>query len=177
MAYSKQQIIWKIKKKIEMELINQLALYRKRLRNKFSVSPYREPTEQEMVESKVIFTGEELEFVINNYKKVFDKNQLLENCIFLLNEYKQTNQTSKYNAVCSILNKYFTIENYYNDDPFRSLTPFWDGFKITTYIECPLGLEELIQDKVNKVKVEKQIKEYKDSADKIDQKIIEELEF
>ena len=173
MAYSKQQIIWKIKKKIKMELINQLALYRKRLRNKFSVSPYREPTEQEMVESKVIFTGEELEFVVNNYnyKDAIDKNQLLENCLFLLNEYKQTNQTSKYNAVCSILNKYFTVENYCVADAFRN--PYWVGFKITTYIESPLGLERQIQDKVNKVKLEKQVKEYKDNADKIDQEIIE----
>ena len=95
----------------------------------------------------------------------------------MLKEFKQTKQTSKCNAVYNILNKYFTIVNSYDDPNCRY--PEWDGFKVINFIECPTALEEMIKEKVVKIKSEKQKQsriDYKEKADKTDKDIIAELE-
>ena len=64
------------------------------------------------------------------------------------------------------------------DEPYSSY-PEWDGFKIVSFIECPTALEEMIKEKVVKIKAEKQKQsriDFKEKADKTDKKIIAELE-
>ena len=168
-------MIDKIQKKVETENENiAQAFYKK---NKNSLVWDKELTAKEQLQCKVIYSNEELDFVINNYRGKFVDNELLANCIYLLKEFKQTKQTSKCNAVYNILNKYFTIGNIY-DDPYARYKK-WEGFTIINFIECPIELEEMIKEKVVNIKSEKQKQsriDYKRKADKIDKDIIAELE-
>lgn len=168
-------MIDKIQKKAETERENISQAFYKKNRN--SLDYDKDLTAKEMLQCKVIYSNEELDFVIDNYRGKFGDNELLENCIYLLKEFKQTKQTSKCNAVYNILNKYFTIVNYY-DDPLGRY-PKWDGFRIIRFIKCPTALEEMIKEKVVKIKSEKQKQsriEYKENADKTDKEIIAGLE-
>ena len=135
-------------------------------------------TEEELLECKVIYSNKEIDFVIKEF--YYHKEEgLLMNCLYLLNEYKMLNQDSKCNAIYTILNKYFTIENCYDDYSYYYDDPDWNGFKIVEFIECPTQLKEMIKEKVVKIKAEKQKKmriDYKQKADKQDKKIIDELE-
>lgn len=170
-----EKMIKEIKNKAKIESEHVAIAYHKK--NSNSCFYDEELTEKEKLQHKVIYNNEELDFVINNYQRNFDKNELLENCLYLLKEFKQTKQTSKCNAVYNILNKYFTIENSY-DDPYDRY-PEWDGFKIVNFIECPTALEEMIKEKVVKIKADKQKQsriDYKEKADKTDKEIIAELE-
>ena len=168
-------MIDKIQKKVETENENITQAFYKKNRN--SLDYDKKLTAKENLQCKVIYSNEELDFVINNYREKFGDNELLANCIYLLKEFKQTKQTSKCNAVYNILNKYFTIGNSYDDPHGRY--PEWDGFIIINFIECPIALEEMIKEKVVKIKSEKQKQSrihYKEKADKIDNDIIAELE-
>lgn len=161
------------KVKIENENLSQ-ALYKKNINSFFNNEKL---TDEESLQHKIIYSSEELDFVINNYRIKFEDNELLENCIYLLNEFKQTKQTSKCNAVYNILNKYFTIANSYYDIGGRHLE--WDGLKIINFVRFPRQLEEMIKEKVIKIKVDKQkqsIIDFKEKADKTDKEIIAELE-
>ena len=141
---------------------------------------FQKLTDKEKLSNKVIFSNEELDFVIKNYRGKFGNNEFLGNCLYLLNEFKQTKQTSKCNAVYNILNKYFTIENSYRDIySYDEDYAEWDGLIITDFIECPTALKEMIKEKVEKIEIEKQKQSrlvYKEKADKTDKEIIAELE-
>lgn len=170
-----ENMIKKIQHKAETESENVAQAYHKK--NSASLYYDEELTAKEQLQHKVIYSNEELDFVISNYQGEFGDNELLKNCLYLLEEFKQTKQTSKCNAVYNILNKYFTIVNTY-DEPYSSY-PEWDGFKIVSFIECPTALEEMIKEKVVKIKAEKQKQsriDYKEKADKTDKEIIAELE-
>ena len=75
----------------------------------------------------------------------------------------------------NILNKYFTIRDSYYDRNY----PVWEGFTIVNFIEFPCQLEEMIKEKVVKIKAEKEKQSrinFKEKADKTDKEIIAELE-
>ena len=175
MGNLKENMIKQIQNKITIEMNNVSKAHYKKNRNSLFFD--EELTAKEKLQHKVIYSNEELDFVISNYQGKFGDNELLKNCLYLLNEFKETKQTSKCNAVYNILNKYFTIKNTY-DDPYSSY-PKWDGFEIVSFIECPTALEEMIKEKVVKIKAEKQKQsriDYKEKADKTDKEIIAELE-
>ena len=156
----------------ESEMLEQL-LYKKNLNSSLN---YQQLTAQEKLQHKTIYSNEELDFVINNYQHKFRDNELLKSCIYLLEEFKQTNQTSKCSAVYTILNKYFTIVNCHNNHVYY---PEWDGFTIINFVKCPLVLKELIIEKALQIKSDKQKQlrtDYKQKADKSDKEIIAELE-
>lgn len=189
MAKLKEDMIKKIQNKIEIENHNiREARYKKEKdyrKNHEEIKDYEDLydirlTDKEKLEHKVIYSNEELNFVINNYSGLFLNDDLLGNCIYLLKEFKQTKQNSKCNAVYNILNKYFTIENSYRDIySYPEDYVEWNGFKITYFVECPTELQEMIKEKVVKIKAEKQkqsIIDYKEKADKTDKEIIAELE-
>lgn len=183
-------IIKSIKDKMEIEtnnLINErikketeyIKIHRE-MTDYEELEDYKNLTDKEKLSNKVMFSNEELDFVIYNYQGKFGNNEFLGNCLYLLNEFKRTKQTSKCNAVYNILNKYFTIENsYYDVYSYPEDYPEWNGFIITDFIECPTALKEMIKEKVEKIKSEKQKQSkfaYKEKADKTDKEIIAELE-
>lgn len=170
-----EDMIKTIQNKAEIESENIAKAYYNK--NKNSLCYDKDLTDKEKLQHKIIYSNEELDFVINNYQSKFNYNKLLQNCLYLLKEFKQTKQTEKCNAVYHILNKYFTIKNTY-DSPYGH-HPQWDGFKITYFVKCPKELEEMITEKVVKIKAEKQKQsriDYKEKADKTDKEIIEQLE-
>ena len=187
---NKENIIKTIKDKIEIERHNLIKECRKKeedyrkhheeITDYEELEDYQKLTDKEKLSNKVIFSNEELDFVIKNYRGKFYNNEFLGNCLYLLNEFKQTKQASKCNAVYNILNKYFTIENSYRDIySYPEDYAEWDGFIITHFIECPTALKEMIKEKVEKIKIEKQKQSrlvYKEKADKTDKEIIAELE-
>lgn len=203
MAILNENMIETIKNKIEIENHNLAEAiqekeedYRKNHKEIIDydeMEKYIKLTDKEKPQHKIVYSNEELDFVINNYQgKVFlhqgqifnteelANAELLKNCIYLLKEFKQTKQTSKCNAVYNILNKYFTIENTYSEVySLREDYIEWNGFKLTYFVKCPAELKEMIKAKVVKIKAEKQkqsIIDYKEKADKTDKEIIAELE-
>lgn len=162
MANLNNKMISQIKKKIE---------FQQKLNEKCRSNKSR----KELVEQgkKVVYSNEELDFVIQNYYKNSSNNELsdeqvkgidmLGGCIFLLNAYKQTNQPSKCNAIYNFLNKYFQIVNKHDDDLKK-----WKGFEFYQYIDCPFILQEMVDKKARMVKLEQ--------ADKTDKEMIEQLE-
>lgn len=210
---NKENMIKTIKDKMEIEKHNLIKECRKKeddyrkhheeITNYEELKDYKRLTDKEKLSNKVIYSNEELDFVINNYSGLFLKhkviysneelnnfinnnselflnNDLLANCIYLLNEFKQTKQTSKCNAVYNILNKYFTIENSYCEIySYPEDDVEWNGFIITDFVNCPTELKQMIKEKVEKIEAEKQKQSrfaYKEKADKIDKEIIAELE-
>lgn len=175
---------------------------------------YYELTNEELLKNKVIYSNEELDFILYNYHDCFHFDEpilpyydeakigvngnLFKNCLYLINEFKQTKQDSKCNAVYNILNKYFTVQNAYeiglgysdtmypgmsidDMDDMYVYTDYskWDGFEMTTFARCSDELEEMINAKVEKIKADKKrqkLIEYKEKADKEDKEIIEGLE-
>ena len=170
-----EKIIDEIREKAEEESKKMSIAYRKK-NNEFTCFE-KELTTKELLKIKTIYTKEELDFVIDNYKIRETSNKLLKNCIYLLDEYKKTKQLSKCNAIYTVLNRYFTIINCY-DDPYDD-DALWEGFDIYEYIECPTILEDMINDKVVAIKAEKNKKsriKYREKADETDKEIIKELE-
>lgn len=155
----------------ESEKISQLYYYK---------NYAKELTKNELLKCKIIYTTTELDFVINNYVKQNTNNELLKCCIYLLDKYKQTNQTSKCDAIYQILNKYFTIINCYSQYNYHDdVSEEWIGFSMNTFIKCPEELEEMIKEKAVQLKSKDQEKsrtKYKEKADITDKKIISELE-
>lgn len=187
---NKENMIKTIKDKMEIERHNlikeELKKEKKYIKIHGKITDYEELedysslTDKEKLSNKVIYSNEELDFVINNYQGKFGNNELLINCLYLLNEFKQTKQTSKCNAIYNILNKYFTIENSYLDIySYPEDYAEWNGFIITDFVKCPTELKEMIKEKVEKIEAEKQKQSrfaYKEKADKTDKEIIAELE-
>ncbi len=170
-----EKIINEIRKKAEEQFDKMSFAYYEK--NKDCIMCENDLTTKDLLKIKTIYTKKELDFVIDNYNIRATSHQFLNNCIYLLDEYKKTKQISKCDAIYTILNKYFTIINCY-DDPYND-HPLWEGFDICQYIKCPTILQDLINDKVVAMKAEKNKKariKYKEKADKTDKEIIEELE-
>lgn len=137
------EIITQIKNKAEMESLN-IA--------KAVCQKNRALTKEEVLQQKSIYTSEELDFVINNYQNQHESCEFLENCLFLLDKYKQTKQPSKCTAIYKILNKYFSIVNCY-DEPFSNYAQ-WEGFEIVPFMVRPTVLEDIVKKSVEKIKYE-----------------------
>ena len=175
MANLDEKIINEIRKKAEEESTKVYIAYHKK--NKDFSCFENELTTKDLLKIKTIYTKEELEFVIDNYNIRATSNKLLKNCIYLLDEYKKTKQLSKCNTIYTILNRYFTIVNCY-DDQYDD-DALWDRFDIREYVKCPTTLKDMINDKVVAIKAEKNKQsriKYKENADKTEKEIIEELE-
>ena len=143
-GYKKRSMITRIREKAEKEAENLTqALKKNNLANRENSEDL---SSSEKLLHKVIYSPEEIDFVIKKYKKRFDKDELLENCIYLLEEYKDTEQVSKSNSIYNIFNKYFTIKNCYKKQSkdFES----WKGFTLVRFIKCPEGLEKTINQEV-----------------------------
>lgn len=175
MANLNEKIIDEIRKKAEEESTKVYIAYHNK--NKDFSCFENELTTKDLLKIKTIYTKEELDFVIDNYNIRATSNKLLKNCIYLLDEYKKTKQLSKCDAIYTVLNRYFTIVNCYND-PYDD-DALWNRFEIHEYAKCPTALKDMINDKVVEIKAEKNKKariKYKENADNIDKEIIEELE-
>lgn len=167
MANLNEALIEQIKKKVDKESYDIAQAYYNK--NKNSVVYNKKLTDKELLKYKTVYSNKELDFVINNYKTKFNTNELLKNCLYLLKEFKDTKQVSKCNAIYKILNKYFSINNCY-DDPY-SRYPEWIGFELVEFIKCPKALKETIEEKVILIKADK-IKAQKNKT----KEIIAELE-
>ena len=177
MANVNEEIIKQIREKEAVENHDLGIAYNK--------NDYFDLSKTELYKHKANYSKEEIDFVINNYerKNKYSGDKFLGNCIYLLDEYKMTKQTSKCNAIYKILKTYYSIDSYYDVDDFRDYSladrPEWKGFQLVVYYDVPAILKELINEKVIKIKSEKKNQSRIESKKKLEKKvqnIIGELE-